>query len=518
MSTFPWFAGRVLARAHLCVPDVRALPPEAAADRAACEALGIGSVYAVPMVVADAVIGWLGFVASVPRRWPAEVLRMLDVAAEMLAGAVERKRAARTLAKHREFERLIAHLATDFINIPSNGLDAGMRGALRELALVTGDDWAVVFVTDEGSTTAIPAYEWRNERFAARRVTHPPVALGPDDPLGRAFREAGVLHLPSLDALPAYASRAEREKLEGLGIGALVDVPLIASGELLGFLGFASHAEKRWPPETIALLRVAGEMFANAIERMRTENRMRRHEAELAHALRMGTMGELAAGLAHELNQPLAAILGFARGCENRLRNGKIERAELVSTLRKIAEQALRAGDVIRTMRAHVRKGEPRRQWCNINDLVADVLRLGAEDVVRNGVRLVEQLETKLPKVQVDPTQIQQVLLNLLRNAVDAVAARDQGRTIVVSTSRAADGGVEVAVADTGAGLKGEMLERVFEPFYTTKNGGLGLGLSIARSIVEAHAGRLWATSDEGMGATFRLTLYRSKPGRGRER
>jgi hypothetical protein len=170
-----------------------------------CETLGIESVYAVPMIAADVVIGWLGFVVGHETQWTSDALRLLDIAAEMLTGALERKRAALALAHHREFERLIAHLSTNFINIPSNALDAGMRGALRELANVTGDDWAVVYVM-EGSKTAQPACEWRNEQFERRKVTLHSVELGPDDPLGRALREHGVLHLPSLDELSTFRS------------------------------------------------------------------------------------------------------------------------------------------------------------------------------------------------------------------------------------------------------------------------------------------------------------------------
>lgn len=507
IDDFPWFRDRIVGGERVSVDGLQDVPECAIPERALVEQFGLRSVYVVPMVVEGKSIGWIGFLTHRGQAvWPREHAGMLDVAAEMFANAVARKRAAEELERYREFERLVAHLATDFINRPPSALGEGILRALEDLARVTDTDWVALFLTDEGSNHAAPRYQWRSPRFSVP-VDPFVVAMGPDDPLGKMIREHGVVRVDSVAGNDSLATES-KERVSRLGIRAFLDVPLLADGEPFGFLGLAMLGrEREWSEQSIVLLKTAAEMLANAILRIRIEQKMRKREAELAHALRLGTMGELAAGLAHELNQPLAAILGFARGCENRARAGNITSADLVSAIGKIADQALRAGEVIRTMRAHVRKGDTKRDWCDLNDLTVDALRLVDDELVQANIRLERYLADDMPRLQLDATQIEQVFLNLIRNAIDAVRNLPESeRRIVISTRISGEGTVDLAVTDSGRAVSTDP-EAWFQPFYTTKKRGLGLGLSISRSIAEHHGGTLFVERDSAPGTTFRLRL-----------
>ncbi|MEW6269840.1 MAG: ATP-binding protein [Thermodesulfobacteriota bacterium] len=243
-------------------------------------------------------------------------------------------------------------------------------------------------------------------------------------------------------------------------------------------------------------------------ERKQADERTRAHEAELAHVLRVSSLGEMAAGIAHELNQPLASIVGFAKGCARRLRTGRAAPETFADVMDQIAGEALRAGEIIRRLRSLVRKEEPLREPVDANDLVRGVARLLEPEARRLGVRVELRLASELPELEVDRIQIEQVVMNLVRNAFDAMAEMPQSaRLVSLCTAVDDDGCVQIAVSDRGKGLREEDVEHIFEPFFTTKQTGLGMGLSISRSIAEAHAGRLCATANRDVGATFTLIL-----------
>jgi C4-dicarboxylate-specific signal transduction histidine kinase len=243
-------------------------------------------------------------------------------------------------------------------------------------------------------------------------------------------------------------------------------------------------------------------------ERRRAEDLAREHEAELAHVLRVSTLGEMATGLAHELNQPLAAIVSYARGCARRLRSGGASTEQIAAIVEQISNEAMRAGEFIRHIRAFVAKEPPARARVDLNPLVESAVRLVAAEAARVGVSIDLELSAEPVIAVVDRIQIEQVLLNFLRNAFDALAAEPTAqRKVTVRTAATADGGTTVSVRDRGPGLDPEVAARVFEPFFTTKASGMGMGLAISRSIVEAHGGRLWTTAAEPRGAIFWISL-----------
>lgn len=230
----------------------------------------------------------------------------------------------------------------------------------------------------------------------------------------------------------------------------------------------------------------------------------RLHREELEHASRLSLVGEMASSLAHEINQPLAAIANYARGCERRIQQGG-DLDGVLHGVQQIAKQAERGGEIVRYMRSFVRKRQPVLHRIDPGVVINDALALFVPLVARSGVVIKLVPFEPLPEVDADKLQLEEVLLNLLQNAVDATEGMPQRLVSVRATS--ANDVVEVTVADTGAGLDEVAMSRLFDTFYTTKSQGLGLGLSLSRSIIEAHGGRLWAENLPEGGALFHFTL-----------
>ncbi|MGB5103107.1 MAG: PAS domain S-box protein [Steroidobacteraceae bacterium] len=243
-------------------------------------------------------------------------------------------------------------------------------------------------------------------------------------------------------------------------------------------------------------------------ERRHAQDEARQLQERLTHFARLSTMGEMAAGLAHEINQPLSAIATYAQACQRLLKLPEPEVEDVLAALEQINAQALRAGEVIRRLRNFVKNREVKREPVDCSRLLQDLRMLAETDARLHNVRLRIDAEHELPTVYADPIQLQQVVLNLVRNAIDAMAdAPEERREVVLQTRRSSDGEVEVMVADRGSGLAPEATEHLFNPFFTTKAGGTGLGLAISRSIVRAHGGRLWHTPNDECGARFHFTL-----------
>jgi two-component system, LuxR family, sensor kinase FixL len=232
------------------------------------------------------------------------------------------------------------------------------------------------------------------------------------------------------------------------------------------------------------------------------------HRQEIAHLSRVAVMGEMAASIAHELNQPLSGIISNARAGERFIDRGHVDLGELRDLLTDIVADGRRAGDVIRGIQSMVKKGTPVRQRVNLNDLVVNVVRMVNPDAVLHSCELQTLLEPNLPAIEADPIQLQQVLINLVINAFDAM--RDtplDRRRVVIATDRNGDGAICASVRDYGVGISEEARERLFEHFFTTKAEGLGMGLGIVRSIVESHAGTVAGENVAGGGAQFHFTL-----------
>jgi two-component system sensor kinase FixL len=242
-------------------------------------------------------------------------------------------------------------------------------------------------------------------------------------------------------------------------------------------------------------------------ERQRTEARLQELQSELVHISRLTAMGEMASALAHELNQPLSAIANYLKGAK-RLLDGRTDSdANVVrGAMDKAAEQSLRAGQIIRRLRDFVARGESERRVESISKLIEEASALALVGAKEHGLRVRMQIDPTYDTILADKVQIQQVLLNLFRNAIESVAQGER-RELLVSTRPDGRGMLEVSVADTGPGIDPEIASQLFQPFITTKPQGMGVGLSISRTIIEAHGGQIWTELNPGGGAVFRFTL-----------
>jgi signal transduction histidine kinase len=242
-------------------------------------------------------------------------------------------------------------------------------------------------------------------------------------------------------------------------------------------------------------------------ERERTAREAHEQRLQLTHLSRVAMLGEMSGGLAHELNQPLTAILSNAQAAHQFIVNKAIDDAEILEILRDIIAAEQRAGEVISRLRALFKRGQALMERLDANEVVREVVRLARGDLATRSIEAALQLAPKLPAIQGDRIQLQQVMLNLILNAAEAMAAvRSEERRLTVRTS-AVDGQVRISFADQGPGFAADMHEELFEPYYTTKPQGLGLGLSISRSIIDAHGGQLWGVAQPGRGATFHIEL-----------
>jgi C4-dicarboxylate-specific signal transduction histidine kinase len=332
-----------------------------------------------------------------------------------------------------------------------------------------------------------------------------------------------VVGFSRLEELPLEAE-ADRRSLESLGLSSLAVFPLVAGGTVVGTLGFSRlSGERAWPDELVPRLQLLADVFANVLARRHADNAVRasderrrhaevqlgRHRDELAHALRVATLGELTASIAHEINQPLAAIVMNAKAVSRMLEAERAEPKEIAEACQDIAADAQRAGSTIRRLRTLFRKADAELSAVDTNVLIHDAVGLVRRDMDDRGIVIRPALAEALPPVLGDPIQLQQVMLNLLLNARDAVSdAESVPHEIQVTTGWSAPKRLAITVRDNGVGVKNELeLERMFEQFVSSKPQGLGLGLAISRSIVEAHGGQIWATRNDDTGLTLHVEL-----------
>jgi len=267
-----------------------------------------------------------------------------------------------------------------------------------------------------------------------------------------------------------------------------------------------------WVRETGRAMAIEGRLVVLVVseditERKRAEEALREMQAQLARANRVETMGQLTASIAHELNQPIAATVANAQAALRWLGRPTPELDEVRRALDRIVRDGVRAGAVVSRTRDLFRRASPRDDQVEINSTIREVIELTRNEVTKHGISVGTALAEGLPAIHGNRVELQQVLLNLIVNAVEAMGEDDGPRHLLIGTGRSEAGDVLVSVRDTGPGLAPEAVERLFNAFFTTKPSGLGLGLSISHSIIEAHGGRLWASANEPRGAVFQFTL-----------
>ena len=368
------------------------------------------------------------------------------------------------------------------------------RAELGSLTLFKGNGYRVVSLR----AAPVPYYAgWDQGRVF-------PVL--PGSPRARLVESRSPVHVADMAAEPAYR---EFSRAESFGARTLLLVPMLKEDELIGAIGIARTQIQPFTDAQIDLITDFAAQATVALESTRRERRYREMQSELAHANRVATMGQLTASITHEVNQPIGAARNNLTAALNFSDRTPPDLMEVREALACAVKEIDRASTVVGRIRALMQKEPTRRDSVNVNEAVCEVMELTYGEALKNGVSVRTQLADGLPLIQGDRVQLQQVILNLILNAVQALGAvTNDTREVLITTSQADPNEVCLGVQDTGPGLSAETLPRLFEPFYTTKPGGMGMGLAICRSIIEAHGGRLWAAGCEPRGALFQFTIH----------
>jgi signal transduction histidine kinase len=434
------------------------------------------------------------------------ILSLLVLAIGLILERIWRRRAEVLLGERLRFETLLSEQVATFSRISAADVDREIQRALRRIADLLGVDWGNLTEYSDDSRTARVTHWW-----VADGVGPQPAAIGFEEIpwVVTTLRRGELVRFSKTDELPEGDATVDRETYRRLGVKSQVAVPLTVEGVVVGALAFSTvGTERAWRDEFVQRLHLLGDVFANTLSRRRSEMEGQRLRQDLAHVGRVSTMGELTASLAHELNQPLTAILSNAQAAQRILASDKGDLGEIREILGDIVEDDKRAGEVIHRLRGFLRKSNTELAALDIGELVSQVARLVSSDAIIRNVAIRLDLAPGLPPVCGDRVQLQQVILNLLMNGLDAMRESGEGeRTLVLRTESGGPATVVVAVEDSGVGIDEADLDHVFHAFYTTKPDGLGMGLAIARSIVEAHGGHLEARNNPGGGATFSFTL-----------
>jgi FixJ family two-component response regulator/signal transduction histidine kinase len=502
---FPWSIPRLLAGHTIVFGRLDELPQEAAIDKASYLRHRVKAGLVVPLNVAGAIEGCIALdCAQAERSWPQDVVERMRVMSTVFGSALAHKRTLEELDTAISFERVASDMLAALLKAPRAEQDRVVEAALRAVAQAFGADRATLWqrVGDQALFT-------KTHRGLADGLPAPPEALRtPSLPwITAQLLQGSIVRFTRHVELPREAA-ADLEALQALRIGAAVVVPLLFSGQVAGALSIASAQEyPAWPQALAPRLQLLGEAFASFLARQDAERREQEAVAQAAHAARVGTMGVFAASLVHELTQPLAASLANAETAAELLEPKRPDLDDLRATVADIVADSRRAGAMIQRLRRFLRHGEAERTELDVAALLAEVLTFVKSEAA--GKRVEISLDVQQPPLRIvgDRVQLQQVLLNLLLNALDAVAGGEPGTRTVDVRARPSDTGISIEVSDCGAGMDEATLARIYQPFFTTKPGGMGLGLSISHTIVATHGGTLTARSALGQGSTFRLEL-----------
>ena len=322
---------------------------------------------------------------------------------------------------------------------------------------------------------------------------------------GRVWSNRAPVCIPDCTEEPSFVRAAAATRA---GLRAAFGFPILLAREVLGVIDLFSREVRAPDQDLLEAKATIGSQIGQFVERKRAEVALRDAQAELTHVTRVMIMGELAASIAHEVNQPLGAMVTSAASCSRWLALQPPDMEKAQRSLERIANDGRRAGEVISRIRSLMKRQAPQRSRVDLNEAILEVVALTRHEIGRHGIVLDARLAQGLPLVQADRVQLQQVMINLIMNAVEAMReVEDRPRQLTITSGRQGAQEVLIAVRDSGVGVDSASCDKLFDAFYTTKADGIGMGLSISRSIVEAHGGRLWAAANEPHGAAFHFSL-----------
>ncbi len=501
----PWVDARMRAGVPVVFTRLDDLPSAAATDREHYASAGLRAHVALPLFVDGTLGAVLGIgMLRADHRWPRYLLARLALVAEVFASAVARRRVQQEIERASAFERLAARVLAGLLVSQAPGDGPLIDDALRAIGEVLEVDSVGLSIADERGAL-YPAHRWLSVAAPDGLRTLDASTLGW---LSMALESGRELIFGRREELPVEAA-ADRARLAELSVHAGCIIPLHNYGNVVGaFTLIQIHEDRHWPPNVVDGARMLAQVFASLLARERASREAARDREALQHMTRVSMLGQMSASIAHQLNQPLTAILGNAEAALKMLARTPVDLDELRAICGDIVEQDNRAADVIRRLGALYRRGEMKRAPVDLNALVGETVDLLRSELLRRNVSVDVQLDPAVPVTSAGAVHLQQVLMNLIINAADAMAAEPGDRTVRIVT-HSAESAVECSIGDCGTGIPEEHLARVFEAFFTTKAGGMGIGLAICQSIVEAHHGTLTATNNATRGATFRMRLPR---------
>jgi C4-dicarboxylate-specific signal transduction histidine kinase len=401
-----------------------------------------------------------------------------------------------SLAERLRFEQLLSSLAAAFSHLSPADFDPAIQRGLRQVVDFLGvDRGSLIEFTRDGTA----ARSWAVEEW---------MDVGEFPWMTARLQRGEVINVSQLEELPDEAA-VDRQSYLLHRVKPQVAVPLLVSGIVVGGLVFSTvGAERARSDELIQQLHLLGEVFANALARKQGELEAQRLRQDLTHIGRVSALGELTASLAHELSQPLTAILSNAQAAQRLVAAEVVDLESVREILNDIVADDKRAAAVISGLRTLIKKGEPELVPLDLNAIVGEVAWLLRTDTILRNVSMSLELALDLPRVRGDRVQLQQVVLNLVANGLEAMREPHAGaRTLAIRTARDGAAALRVTVQDSGPGIAEKDLAHIFEPLYTTKTDGLGMGLAIVRTIVRAHGGTVGAENIPGGGASFHVTL-----------
>lgn len=405
-----------------------------------------------------------------------------------------------------DFEDLTAELSAAFVRARDREIDEQLDYWLERIVLALDLDRAVI-----GEVNAEDGELYTTHQWSRPGLFQVPIGLNVREALpwtAERLLAGELIVLSREEDLPTKADR-DLETGRNFGFKSSVMTPLKAGDSVVGGLACGTLVQRRdWSPRLVQRLQMVAQVFANALERKRARLTVQKLNEELRELSRVTLMGELTASLAHELNQPLGAILNNAQASRRLLRAKKIDLKEVRGAVNAIIRDDMRATEIVRNVRTLFKPALDRMAPADPRRLVGDAERIVRADAKTKGITLHTDFPARLPKVRCHRTQIIQVLMNLLLNAFDAISADGAGpRKVDVSGARADSGHVALSVTDTGPGIAPEAIPRIFDSFFSTRTSGMGMGLAIAKSIVENHGGEICARNNPGCGATVEFTL-----------
>jgi signal transduction histidine kinase len=406
-----------------------------------------------------------------------------------------------------DFEALLSDLSAAFVRVAVDEIDREIEHWLERIVLATKVDRSTV-------VQAVPrdGFLYVTHQWARAGVGTPqrgiPIDRTPETPwLDDQIASGHVVVFSRLDDLPPEAS-TDREVFREGGTKSNVTIPLRVGEVVVGALLFgAVRFEKHWSEQEVQRLKLVAEIFGNAFERKRAEAEIGRLAEKLRQASQVMTMGELTASLAHELNQPLAAILNNAKAARRLLSAKTPDLIEIDAALDDIIRDDARAVDIVKNVRAMFQRGPAKMAPVDVRQLIVDVARIVSSDARMKEISWSLELPDSLPRMLGDKTHLTQAILSLVVNAFDSVCEGEGPREVVLRADQVEPNQVHVSVRDSGKGIDAQVIPNLFEAFYTTKPVGMGLGLTIVRSIIESHGGRIWATRNPVRGATLEFIL-----------